>query len=104
MSRLSRHSIPTVALILISFGAFTQQALAEPENCSARFNHCIRDGEKHGSFNACNRAEQACEGRNRDHRHPAGAASGHEGGVTVTQTSRTAGSGSSSGGSNRKQK
>ncbi|QQO33796.1 hypothetical protein JJC00_35800 [Bradyrhizobium diazoefficiens] len=66
MSRLSRHTIPTVALTLISFGAFTQQALAEPENCSARFNHCIRDGEKLGSFNACNRAEKACQGRNRD--------------------------------------
>lgn len=66
MSRLSRHTIPAVALTLISFGAFTQQALAEPENCSARFNHCIRDGEKLSSFNACNRAEQACEGRNRD--------------------------------------
>lgn len=39
-----------------------------------------------------------------DHRHPAGAASGHEGGVTVTQTTRTAGSGSSSGDGNRKQK
>ncbi|WP_027535793.1 hypothetical protein [Bradyrhizobium sp. WSM3983] len=64
MSRLSRHTIPTVALTLISFGVSTQQALAEPENCSARFNHCIRDGEKLGSFNACNKAEHACESRN----------------------------------------
>lgn len=66
MSKLSRHTIPTVALTLISFGAFTQQVLAEPENCSARFNYCIRNGEKMASFNACNRAEIACAGRNRE--------------------------------------
>ena len=50
---------------LASFGAFTQQALAEPENCSAKFNHCIRNGDKLGSFTPCATAERACESRNK---------------------------------------
>src|SRR6266446_8514593 len=50
---------------LASFGAFTQQALAEPENCSAKFNYCIRNGEKLASYTPCSKAEHACEGRNR---------------------------------------
>lgn len=66
MSRLSRHTIPTVALALISFGAFTQLAVAEPENCSARFNYCIRNGEKLASSTPCSKAEHACESRNRE--------------------------------------
>ncbi len=46
---------------LASFGAFTQQALAEPENCSAKFNYCIRNGEKLASAAPCSKAENACE-------------------------------------------
>jgi hypothetical protein len=49
---------------LVGLGAFTQQAFAEPENCSARFNYCIRGGAKMASFGACSKAEKACEGRN----------------------------------------
>jgi hypothetical protein len=51
---------------LASFGAFTQQAFAEPENCAARMNYCIRNGEKMAAFGACSKAEHACEQRNRD--------------------------------------
>ena len=51
---------------LASFGAFTQQALAEPENCSAKFNYCIRNGEKLASAAPCSKAENACENRNRE--------------------------------------
>ena len=50
---------------LASFGAFTQQAFAEPENCAARFNHCIRNGDKLASFTPCSKAERSCENRNR---------------------------------------
>ncbi|UPK33533.1 hypothetical protein IVB18_35810 [Bradyrhizobium sp. 186] len=65
MRKFSHQATLAIALTLISFGAFTQLAFAEPENCSARFNHCIRDGEKLASFGACNIAEKACENRNR---------------------------------------
>jgi hypothetical protein len=51
---------------LASFGAFTQPAFAEPENCAAKFNHCIRNGDRLSAFKVCNITEQACEQRNRD--------------------------------------
>lgn len=66
MSRLSRRTLPTVALALITFGAFTELAFAEPENCSERFNHCIRNGDKLSVVTPCSKAEQACANRNRD--------------------------------------